>query len=105
MGNSSDPISLHKYLYANANPQTYIDPTGHFSMMETTAAMGVANTLRNGQIEAYGHMLNVVSGGWDGVSLDDIPQMAGTALGLRLLFRFSPKPKKHVKIVLKDKHL
>ena len=90
MGNSQDPISLHKYLYANANPVLYTDPTGHFSMMETSLALDVKNTLANVQFESYNTLLNVVSGGgWDG-SLEDIPEMAGTALGLRLLLRFNP---------------
>ncbi len=29
-GSISDPVSLHKYLYANANPVTYTDPSGYF---------------------------------------------------------------------------
>ena len=28
-GHLDDPPSLHKYLYANANPLRYVDPTGH----------------------------------------------------------------------------
>ena len=31
-GNINDPVSLHKYLYANANPVTYSDPSGYMSM-------------------------------------------------------------------------
>ena len=31
-GSISDPVSLHKYLYANANPVTYSDPSGYMSM-------------------------------------------------------------------------
>lgn len=34
MGNNQDPISLHKYLYANANPSNMIDPSGRVSMMK-----------------------------------------------------------------------
>jgi RHS repeat-associated protein len=30
MGNNSNPITLHKYLYANADPVRYTDPTGNF---------------------------------------------------------------------------
>lgn len=31
-GSLTDPVSLHKYLYANANPVTYTDPSGYFSL-------------------------------------------------------------------------
>ena len=33
MGNSSDPITLHKYLYANTNPVNNIDPTGNAAIL------------------------------------------------------------------------
>ena len=33
-GNRQDPLSLHKYLYANANPVNNTDPTGLFSLGE-----------------------------------------------------------------------
>ena len=43
-GRSQDPITLHKYLYANANPVSYIDPSGYFSLANvsaTTSVMGI----------------------------------------------------------------
>lgn len=32
-GNMQDPQSLHKYLYAHANPVNAIDPTGMFCIL------------------------------------------------------------------------
>ena len=34
-GVQNDPVTMHKYLYANANPVKYVDPSGRFSFMET----------------------------------------------------------------------
>ncbi|MCI5654903.1 MAG: RHS repeat-associated core domain-containing protein [Ruminococcus sp.] len=44
-GSISDPISLHKYLYANANPIMNSDPTGYFTLADVTTAMTVNNIL------------------------------------------------------------
>ena len=46
-GSLFDPVSLHKYLYANANPIMYSDPTGYFSLGEMSAAMSIQMTLDN----------------------------------------------------------
>ena len=48
-GSIYDPVSLHKYLYANANPVTYTDPTGYFSfteLMVTQKIQGVINSIQ-----------------------------------------------------------
>ena len=37
-GSQRDPMSLHRYLYANTNPIYGIDPTGQFTMVEVLAA-------------------------------------------------------------------
>jgi hypothetical protein len=59
-GNSSDPISLHKYLYANADAVNNWDPTGMF-----TQGMGYAAEAAIQAVYAADHPGNVVSyGGW-----------------------------------------
>jgi hypothetical protein len=45
MGNNSDPITLHKYLYANADPGNMVDPSGNFSMGSMMSAINVMGTL------------------------------------------------------------
>ncbi|MCH9022267.1 MAG: hypothetical protein IID32_05850, partial [Planctomycetes bacterium] len=42
-GNMQDPQSLHKYLYAHANPANGTDPSGQF----TIASMTMANSIRS----------------------------------------------------------
>ena len=44
-GSLDNPVSLHKYLYADANPVMNTDPTGYFSLMDTTIAQGIQSTI------------------------------------------------------------
>ena len=45
-GSLSDPMSLHKYLFANSNPVMYSDPSGHSaSLIETGAVIGIMSIL------------------------------------------------------------
>jgi RHS repeat-associated protein len=44
-GNLNSPISRHRYLYGNANPISYSDPSGEFSIAEVTATVLVFNIL------------------------------------------------------------
>ena len=39
------PISRHRYLYANANPNTFIDPSGNFSIGEVASASAILSGL------------------------------------------------------------
>jgi hypothetical protein len=40
-GQNTDPASLHKYLYVEADPANRIDPSGHFSLLETMQIIAV----------------------------------------------------------------
>jgi RHS repeat-associated protein len=50
-GVSHDPATLHKYLYAGADPVNKVDPSGHFfGMADIGAANSIRSTLANIQI-------------------------------------------------------
>ena len=40
-GSLSDPMSLHKYLFANSNPVMYCDPSGHYTLSEQETAIAI----------------------------------------------------------------
>ena len=40
-----DPVSLHKYLYANANSVMFTEPSGYYSLAETSTAQAVNSIL------------------------------------------------------------
>jgi RHS repeat-associated protein len=93
-GVGSDPVSLHKYLYASADPVNNIDPTGNFSIGDMSAAMGIHGTLSGmstisgavviGLIKRmlYGALAGAAIGGVDaaleGASWVEIMKRAGT---------------------------
>ncbi|WMS88919.1 RHS repeat domain-containing protein [Pleionea litopenaei] len=47
MGRNHDPITLHKYLYANADPVNGIDPSGYATISSMSAAQNIQSTLLN----------------------------------------------------------
>ena len=49
-GTTADPISLHKYLYANSNPVTYSDPSGYMSLMGEVAVNAIIDIMISGTI-------------------------------------------------------
>ena len=45
MGINEDPRTLHKYMYANANPVNNIDPTGNFSLVSISISFSIRSVL------------------------------------------------------------
>ena len=89
-GNMQDPLTLHKYLYANANPVMYIDPTGYYSMMDMSMAMSMRNMLSNVQTESYSMFADALMRKDDDI-FSDLPVIAAAGIGNSLLMRFSQK--------------
>lgn len=52
-GNIYDPVTLHKYLYANADPVNHIDPSGMFSLMELPIVQSLMSRLNNLKFANY----------------------------------------------------
>lgn len=70
-GSIDDPVSLHKYLYANANPVSNSDPSGYNTLAETETSMGIIGQL-NGIISPNGRALFELVGGIIDVGKDTI---------------------------------
>jgi RHS repeat-associated protein len=63
-GRLGNPVTLHKYLYANGNPVNYVDPSGLYSIAEANLATSIANTLNEIQFW-QGQQLLAMAGGGD----------------------------------------
>lgn len=61
-GNQHDPLSLHKYLYASANPVTNIDPSGRSTLADATFTCALVGALAGG---LYGGLKAGLKTGWD----------------------------------------
>jgi hypothetical protein len=79
-GNNSDPVSLHRYLYAGADPIDNIDPSGH-DFIGTLVAVGITSVLSGIVGAAFGGIEHGVKGAIGGF----VGSFAGTAVSLTLL--------------------
>jgi len=63
-GNAYDPASLHKYNYAQNNPQMYKDPSGNFAILaDNWASSSISAVLNNRVSICIGAVINgAVSG-------------------------------------------
>jgi RHS repeat-associated protein len=91
MGNDSDPITLHKYLYANVDPANNIDPTGNFSLGSLSAGQAVSAILTTASIgSTVVDTFDFLSGDGD-VSAVDAGMMALASYGGFKLFKIIGK--------------
>ena len=85
-GSLTDPMSLHKYLFANSNPVRYSDPSGHFSLVEFELSEAIDEILMS-SISFGMANIGMVQ---DNQNLSETEKLAGyfAALGLGALFPF-----------------
>jgi RHS repeat-associated protein len=57
-GSNGEPQTLHKYLYANANPISYTDPSGQISLQEVGITLGITTSLGAITGGTYGYALS-----------------------------------------------
>jgi RHS repeat-associated protein len=80
-GDAESPLSLHKYLYASADPADRFDPTGHEDLTSLTVALGIGVTI-GGYAAGYaytGTLKGAITGG-----------IAGGLLGIAIISK-NPK--------------
>ncbi len=63
MGHNSDPITLHKYLYGNADPANHTDPTGNFSLGSFSAASTISGILTTASIASSAYDVFLIATG------------------------------------------
>ena len=56
-GNQSDPLSLHKYLYAHADPVNRVDPSGHESLASLNFSIAIISQLATHELRGGGAAL------------------------------------------------
>jgi RHS repeat-associated protein len=103
-GSLSDPMSLHKYMFANSNPVAYCDPGGHeASLQGMVTAMAISGILsavdsgilyslqnKDSDIEKYGKSVygwNVATAAMNGFLIGFILGIFGYALCQLIAFR------------------
>ncbi len=100
-GNSSDPVTLHKYLYANANPAMYTDPSGNFSLIDLSAAQSIMTRLVLASVRDYAFdrfgsnlmtsVIGSLGSGGESASASGHPGGAGLITALAVMCRTSQK--------------
>jgi len=63
MGRQRNPITLNKYLYANADPANGIDPSGRFTLVQVSVGLATAGILYGGTAQYSSQIGGSFAGG------------------------------------------
>ena len=78
-GEIDTPLSLHRYLYANANPTIFVDPTGEFPYLQNKADELAA--LRKRQLDNAANFQSLADSGIGGRSIGVLASLGSGLLG------------------------
>lgn len=78
LGKSGDPASLHKYMYASANPTTFTDPSGMTTLAELGTTIRTVTTLSLNIVNSTYNLYNRVD---DALTLFQVAKSLKTMLG------------------------
>lgn len=85
-GSPFDPLSLHKYLYANADPLNRRDPSGEFSLIDTVITSSLIGTVSGAGLGFItGGIKGAVHGALQGAILGALVPLTGAGVGTVLL--------------------
>lgn len=60
-GSVFEPVSLHKYLYANANPVTFSDPSGYTSLSEMNVVSSIISKLHSLLVPNFSNVMKAIN--------------------------------------------
>ncbi|MCP4710180.1 MAG: RHS repeat-associated core domain-containing protein, partial [Planctomycetes bacterium] len=67
-GDPINPLSMNKYLYGNANPMLYVDPSGHFGLVGAMASVNISGMMANVSVSVFMGFFKSGGGGGGGGS-------------------------------------
>jgi RHS repeat-associated protein len=80
MGNDGDPITLHKYLYANVDPVNGSDPSGYVTMTQLMGGLYATGTVVSIGHTTFTYAINISTGNYVAVAVDAAVDIGGAVV-------------------------